>query len=231
MLRHLVVRLHQILRILRLIVKFSSKLMVLQDSEPGLSLQLLIVECHQICLSLLNFEIHLFGQFFHIFDLFKLSLVDANHSFAFLSLVLDFESSDFSLHFLLCVAKGFLLLHCIFTVLDVLLKRIELLFVLFTQVGHLVVLIFFSLVVGRHLFVRHVLEKLNRHLLLGVGICVPRLGLIHVFVMLADTLLGFFELSPCTFILFLVNAHLFKQLLKDLTLCYIKRLVLVRVGT
>ena len=92
-------------------------------------------------------------------------------------------------------------------------------------------MIFFSLVVGRHLFVRHVLEKLNRHLLLGVGICVPRLCLVHVFVMLADTLLGFFELTPCTFILFLVNAHLFKQLLKDLTLCYIERLVLVRVGT
>lgn len=88
LLEHFVVRLNQLLRILRLVVQLGRQLVVLQNSQPRLSLQLLVIERHQISLGLLHLEIHLFRQLFDVFDLFKLSFVDSDHAFLLVGLEL-----------------------------------------------------------------------------------------------------------------------------------------------
>ena len=66
---HLIVRLNQVLRVFRLIVELGRQLMVLQDGQSRLSLELLIIERHQVSLSLLDFKVHLLSQLLDVLDL------------------------------------------------------------------------------------------------------------------------------------------------------------------
>jgi len=114
LLGHLVMSLYQILRVLRLVFQLSRQLVVLQDSESRLRLKLLVIECHQVGLSLLHFEVHLLCQLLHVLDLLELGLVDANHALTLISLILYFELSDFSLQIFLSISHRFLFLEPVF---------------------------------------------------------------------------------------------------------------------
>lgn len=226
---HLIVRLNQVLRVFRLIVELGRQLMVLQDGQSRLSLELLIVERHQVSLSLLDFKVHLLSQLLDVLDLLELCLVDANHAFAFLSLVLHLKRGDLHLHVLLFISQRFLLLHDVFFVLNVRLKHFQLLLVLFPDVGHCIVLLSFCRRVGGSLLVSRILQHLDGHQLLGVRFSVPRLRFVHAAMVDVYGLLSFFQLASRTLILFLINTHFIKELLEDLTLSHIERLVLIRV--
>ena len=121
LLGHLVVRLNQILRVLRLIVKLGRQLVVLQDSESRLRLKLLVIERHQVGLSLLDFEVHLLSQLLDILDLLKLGLVDANHAFTLICLISHLKLGDLPLHVFFHIAQLLLVLQRLFFQLDVIL--------------------------------------------------------------------------------------------------------------
>ena len=175
LLRHLVMRLHELLCVFGLVVELSRQLVVLQDGQSGLRLELFIIECHQVCLSFLHLEIHLLGEFLHVLDLLKLSFVDPDHAFALLLLLLDFQVSDLLQDALFALLKIF-----VFDLEG--LKNCSLLFEVFLHL-----LVFQSLrlifLVVTDLLVRICvllllscrLQQLDRHLLLGVRICVPLL--------------------------------------------------------
>ena len=102
---HLVVSLDQSLSVLRLVVELSRQLVVLQDSESRLSLQLLIIECHKVCLGLFDFIVHLFSQLFDVLDMLKFSLVNSNHTLSLVSLELNFKLGDIPIHIFLFIAQ------------------------------------------------------------------------------------------------------------------------------
>ena len=68
--------------------------MILENGQSCLSLELFVVEGHQVRLSLFDFEVHFFSQLFDILDFLELSLVDLYHAFFLLGLVLDLKRRD-----------------------------------------------------------------------------------------------------------------------------------------
>ena len=94
LLSHLVVRLDELLRIFRLVVQLCRQLVILENGETCLSLELLIVESHEVRLRLFDLEVHFLSQLLYVFDFLELSLVDLDHAFLLLGLVLYFESRD-----------------------------------------------------------------------------------------------------------------------------------------
>ena len=94
LLSHLVMCLNELLRVFRLIVQLSRQLVILEYGESCLSLELFIVEGHQVRLSLLDLEVHLLSQLLHVFNFLELSLIDLNHAFLLLLLVLDLKCRD-----------------------------------------------------------------------------------------------------------------------------------------
>lgn len=101
LLGHLVVRVDQLVRILRLVVELGGQLVVLQDRESSLRLQLLVVQGHKVRLSFLHFEVHLLGKFLDVGDLIELLLIDFNHALFLLLCVEHLKSSDLRHHILL----------------------------------------------------------------------------------------------------------------------------------
>ena len=93
--------LHQLLCVLGLIVELSGQLMILQDCKSRLCLQLLVIECHEVGLGLLDLEVHLLRQLLNILNLFKLFLVNLNHARLLLVLELLLQSCDLVLHIIL----------------------------------------------------------------------------------------------------------------------------------
>ena len=94
LLSHLVMCLDELLRILRLIIKLCRQLMILENGQSCLSLELFVVEGHQVRLCLFDLEVHFFSQLFDILDFLELSLVDLYHAFFLLSFVLDLKRRD-----------------------------------------------------------------------------------------------------------------------------------------
>ena len=68
--------------------------MVLENCQSCLSLELFVVEGHQVRLCLFDLEVHFFSQLFDILDFLELSFVDLYHAFFLLSLVLDLKRRD-----------------------------------------------------------------------------------------------------------------------------------------
>ena len=133
LLGHLVMSLHELLCVLGLIVKLGCQLVVLQDGQSCLRLELFIVEGHQVSLRFLHLEVHLLRQLLHVLDLLKLSLVDPDHAFALLLLVLDFKVGNLldhgvfaSLQFFIFDLVGFKDTNLRFVVLDHLLVLLQL---------------------------------------------------------------------------------------------------------
>ena len=101
--------LHELLGVLGLIVKLGCQLVVLQDGQSSLCLKLFIVESHQISLRFLHLEVHLLRQLLHVLDLLELGLVDLDHAFALLLLVLDFKVGNLLYHGVFASLKFFIL--------------------------------------------------------------------------------------------------------------------------
>ena len=101
-------RLHQLLRVFRLVVELCGQLMILQDGEACLCLKLLVVESHKIGLRLLNLEVHLLRQFLDILNLLELFLVDLNHARLLFIFELLLQGCNHILHVIL----GGLVLLC-----------------------------------------------------------------------------------------------------------------------
>ena len=79
--------------------------MILQNSQSCLSLKLLVVQGHQVSLSLLDFEVHLLCQLLYILNLFKLGLVDPNHALLFVGLQLLRQTGYLELQVLLLLCE------------------------------------------------------------------------------------------------------------------------------
>ena len=83
--------LNELLCIFRLVVQLSRQLVVLKYGESCLSLELFIVEGHQVCLCLFDLEVHFLSQLLYVLDFLEFSLVDLYHAFLLLLLVLDLK--------------------------------------------------------------------------------------------------------------------------------------------
>lgn len=81
---HLVILGQKLLRLLRLVLQFSGQLMVLEDGQARSSVQLLIVESHQVGLGFFYLVVHFLTQFLNSVDLCTLTIVDFDHSFLLL---------------------------------------------------------------------------------------------------------------------------------------------------
>lgn len=78
--------------------------MVLEDSKSSTGLELLVVQCHEVGLGLLDFEVHLFIQSLDSVDLVPLHVIDFLHAFFLLNL----KSLLSVLHFLVNLVSEFL---------------------------------------------------------------------------------------------------------------------------
>ena len=87
---------NKLFSVLRLIVKLSGQLMVLQNRKPGLCLQLFIVQSHQVRLSFFDLEIHLFCKLLYVFDLLELGFIDSDHALLLIVLELLLQLSNLS---------------------------------------------------------------------------------------------------------------------------------------
>lgn len=103
---HLVVLEDEDLRLLRLMLKFSGQLMVLQNGQVRRSLQLLVVHGEQVCLGLFDVKEHLLSQLFCLLDAIELLLVDLLKAQGFLSFEKLLQVDHFVLHLLLLLQEG-----------------------------------------------------------------------------------------------------------------------------
>ena len=147
--------------------------MILQDSKPGLSLQLLIVESHEVGLRLLDLKVHLFGQFLHILDLFKLSLIDSNHTLLLVILKLGLQRGYVFIKLLLLVSRCLHLDQPDIQVRYSVSVLIELFLVLFLQFSVIVLELGLLSCILLNRLVRDVLQRFDSCRLLVFGGQVP----------------------------------------------------------
>jgi hypothetical protein len=73
---HLIVLVEQLLCLLGLVLELSGQLMVLEDGQTGGGLELLVIECQQVCFGLFDLVEHVFPQLLCCLDLLSLLLID-----------------------------------------------------------------------------------------------------------------------------------------------------------
>lgn len=88
---HRIILRDQLLSLLRLVVQLGGQLVVLQNCESCCRLQLLLVQRHQVCLSLFYFVVHFFAQLLDSVDLCSLTLVYLDHAGFLAGLDFDLE--------------------------------------------------------------------------------------------------------------------------------------------
>ena len=174
--------LHELLGVLGLIVKLGCQLVVLQDGQSCLCLKLFIVEGHQISLRFLHLEVHLLRQLLHVLDLLELGLVDLDHAFALLLLVLDFQVRNLLQHAFFAILEFFVLDNEGLKNFNLLLVIVVHLLVLFLLHLMILVVVDFVVRISVQLLLSCRLQHFDGHLLLGVRVCVPCLCffLLHV---------------------------------------------------